>query len=211
MIDFHQGGLASYERYVLFSAGKDPIQPTALERKRRKLAVAFGLDSVAFFPPGTFKENQSEVIEAAGVVQFTPELGGGSGWFKNGPENVYVGERGIWNTMKAMRMIEGEFETDGPLCTIYNAGVVFWKPAVDGLFIRQKGMGEVVKQGEVYGVMVDPYTGQILAQIHNSRREGVVIPGGREWPSIGDTSVGILGVVDQIVDRRMGDPYVPFD
>ena len=94
------------------------------------------------------------------MVQFTLEFGGGTGWFKNGEDNVRDAERGIWNTMKAMRMIDGEFEADGPLCTVYNAGVVLWKPPVDGFFIRLKEFGEFVKAGEVYGMLVDPYTGE---------------------------------------------------
>lgn len=210
MIDFHQGGLASYERYVLFTADKDPQSPTALEKKRRKLAVAFGLDSAAFFPPGTFEENQSEAIAAANIVQFTPELGGATGWYAHGPANVRDGERGIWNVMKAMDMLDGELATDGPLCTIYNAGTVFWKPAVDGLFVRKKGFGDCVQQGDVYATIVDPYTGDKLADMHNSAQEAIVIPGGREWPVVGTTSVGILGVVDEVVDRRSTDLQVSF-
>ena len=143
------------------------------------------------------------------MIQFTPELGGGTGWYKNGLDDVNVGERGIWNTLKAMRMIEGEFESDGPLCTVFNAGIVFWQPAVGGLFLRQKGMGEVVRVGEVYGSMVDPYTGQTLGQML-SPQEAIVIPGGREWPSVGNTSVGIMGVVERVEDRRSTDLYVSF-
>jgi predicted deacylase len=184
MIDFHQGGLASYERYVLFTAEKDPENPTEMEKSRRKLVVAFGLDSAAFFPPGTFEENQSKAIPAAGVLQFTLELGGATGWFENGPDDVHVGERGIWNTMKALGMIKGKLVADGPLCTIYNASVVLWKPSVDGLFIRKKRPGERVAAGEVYGLMVDPYTGKTLTRIC-SPEDAVVIPGGarvaRRW------------------------------
>ena len=119
MIDFHAGGTTAYERYVLFGAEKDPDNLTEIEAKRRKLVVAFGLDQAAFFPPGTFGANKSkEAIENAGVVQFTLEFGGGTGWYANGEDNVRDAERGIWNTMKAMRMIGGEFEADGPTCTV---------------------------------------------------------------------------------------------
>ena len=210
MIDFHQGGLASYERYVLFTAEKDPNNPTEIEEKRRKLVVAFGLDSAAFFPPGTFEENQSEAIQDAGVLQFTLELGGATGWFEHGADDVRVGERGIWNTLKAMHMVQGDLESDGPLCTIYNANVVLWKPSVDGLFIRKKWPGERVRAGEVYGLMVDPYTGKTLTRIC-STKDAIVIPGGREWPAIGTTTVGILGKVDEIVDRRTTELHVSFD
>jgi predicted deacylase len=210
LIDFHQGGLASYERYVLFTAEQNPQQLTEMERKRRVLVIAFGLDVAAFFPPDTFKENTSQAIADAGVIQFTPELGGGTGWLGHGEENVAVGERGIWNTLKAMQMIDGEMEADGPLCTVYNAGIVFWKPPVNGLFVRCKQIGEVVRLGEVYGTIIDPYTGELLAELVNEQAEAVVIPGGREWPVIGDTSVGILGVVDRVEDRRTLDLRVHF-
>lgn len=207
MIDFHQGGLTSYERYALFTAEEDPSNPTGSEKMRRTLVVAFGLDSAAFFPAGTFDENQSQAIADAGVVQFTVELSGGAGWFEHGEEDVHAAERGIWNTMKSMRMIGGDLEADGPLCTIYNACVVIWKPPMDGLFIRKKRPGDLVKEGEVYGTVVDPYTGKQLATIRN-RQEAIVIPGGHEWPVLGKTTVGILGFVDEVVDRRAVDLYV---
>jgi predicted deacylase len=211
MIDFHAGGQTAYERYVLFSAEADPDNLTEIEQKRRKLIVAFGLDQAAFFPPGTFGANKSkEAIEKAGVVQFTTEFGGGTGWYKNGADNVRDAERGIWNTLKAMRIIEGEFEADGPLCTVYNAGVVLWKPPVDGLFIRQKGFGERVKEGEIYGILQDPYTGELLAEMPNTK-EATVIPSGQNWLTVGATSIGILGTVDRVEDRRTMDLYVSFD
>ncbi|MGQ9568059.1 MAG: succinylglutamate desuccinylase/aspartoacylase family protein [Anaerolineae bacterium] len=211
MIDFHAGGRTAYERYVLFTAEADPKNPTEMEKKRRKLVVAFGLDQAAFFPPGTFGENKAkEAIESAGVVQFTTEFGGGTGWYENGEANVRDAERGIWNTMKALRMIDGEFEADGPLCTIYNACVVLWKPPVDGLFIRKKEFGELVKEGEIYGTLVEPYTGEELGHLYNTK-EAIVIPSGQNWPTVGATSIGILGIVDEVVDRRKADLYVSFD
>ena len=208
MIDFHAGGQTGYERYVLFSAEADPQHLTPLEQHRRKLVVAFGLDQAAFFPPDTFGANKAkEAIENAGVAQFTLEFGGGTGWFKNGLDNVRDAERGIWNTMKAMRMIDGVFEADGPLCTVYNACVVLWKPPVDGLFIRQRGFGEHLKASEVYGILQDPYTGRVLAEMKTTR-DAIVIPSGQEWPTIGMTSIGILGAVDRVEDRRTMDLYV---
>ena len=211
MIDFHAGARTAYERYVLFSAEGDPDHPTDLELKRRKLVVAFGLDQAAFFPPNTFGANRAkEAIEEAGVVQITLEFGGGTGWFKNGEDNVADAERGIWNIMKSMRMIDGEFEADGPECTVYNACVVLWKPAVDGLFVRKRRFGERVAAGEVYATLVDPYSGETLADIPNTQ-DAIVIPSGQEWVTIGATSIGILGEIDRVEDRRTADLYVSFD
>lgn len=211
MVDFHAGARTAYERYVLFGAENDPNNLTELEKKRRKLVVAFGVDQAAFFPPGTFGNNSAkEAIENAGVVQITLEFGGGTGWYHNGADNVRDAERGIWNIMKAMRLIDGEFETDGPLCTVYNAGIVIWKGDVDGLFIRLKGFRDELKAGDVYAHLVDPYTGAVIAEM-KSPKDGIVIPSGQEWPTIGATSVGILGVVDRVEDRRTTDLYVSFD
>lgn len=210
MVDFHAGAQTAYERYVLFTAEENPANLTEIERKRRRLVVAFGLEQAAFFPPDTFGANRAkEAIEKAGVVQFTLEFGGGTGWFKNGEENVRDAERGIWNTMKAMRMVDGEFEADGPLCTIYNANQVLWKPPVDGLFIRLRRFGDHLKEGDVYALLVDPYTGETRAEMRVTR-EGIVIPSGQEWPTVGATSIGILGVVDRVEDRRTMDLYVDF-
>ncbi|UCH24451.1 MAG: succinylglutamate desuccinylase/aspartoacylase family protein [Trueperaceae bacterium] len=211
MLDFHAGARTAYERYVLFTAEKDPKNLTDIEAKRRKLVVAFGLDQAAFFPPGTFGANKAkDAIEDAGVVQITLEFGGGTGWFKNGEDNVRDAERGIWNTMKAMRMIEGEFEADGPECTVYNACVVLWKPDVDGLFIRKRRFGERVRAGEVYATLIDPYTGETLADIPNTQ-DAIVIPSGQEWVTIGATSIGILGMIDRVEDRQSADLYVSFE
>ena len=108
MIDFHAGGQTAYERYVSMGADKDPNNPSDIEKKRHKLVVAFGLDIAGYFPIGIFAgTNTEDAIEEAGVVLFTPELGGGTGWYENGLDNVRVAERGIWNTMKAMRMVDG--------------------------------------------------------------------------------------------------------
>ncbi|MEM7734332.1 MAG: succinylglutamate desuccinylase/aspartoacylase family protein [Deinococcota bacterium] len=211
MLDFHAGARTAYERYVLFSAEKDPNNLTELEKKRRKLVVAFGLDQAGFFPAGTFGANQAkQAIEDAGVVQITLEFGGGTGWFTNGADNVRDAERGIWNTMKAMRMIDGDFEADGPECTVYNAGIVIWKADVDGLFIRKKRFGEHLHKGDVYAVLVDPYTGDELA-LMTAPQDGIVIPSGQEWPTIGATSVGILGNIDRVENRNDTDLYLSFD
>jgi predicted deacylase len=207
LVDFHAAS-HGYERYVVFPEEKDSAAPTEIEQQRRKLIVAFGLDAAAFFPADAFGEGKTkQVVEAAGVVKFDLELGGGAGWLKNGEENVRVGERGIWNIMKAMRMIEGEFEADGPLCTVYDARVILWKPPVDGLFIRRKRIGDHVAAGEVYGAVVDPYTGAERMLIR-SPEAAIVLPSGREWPTMGSTTVGILGVVARIEDRRSMDMYV---
>ncbi len=207
-IDFHAGARTAYERYVLFSSETDPNNLTDIEKKRRKLVVAFGLDQAAFFPPGTFGTNEAkEAIEKAGVTQITLEFGGGTGWFKNGADNVRDAERGIWNIMKSMRMIGGEFEVDGPLCTIYNAGVVIWKPAVDGLFVRMKKFKDELKAGDVYAKLIDPYTGDLLADM-KTPKDGIVIPSGQEWPTVGATSIGILGSIDRVEDRRTTDLYI---
>ena len=79
-----------------------------------------------------------------------------------------------------MRIIEGEFETDGPLCTIYNAGVVIWKPNADGLFIRKRKFREALKAGDVYGELVSPWTGELVAEL-KSPKDGIVIP---QWPGV---------------------------
>ncbi len=209
-VDFHAGARTAYERYVLFGADGDPNNLTEIEKKRHKLVVAFGLDQAAFFPAGTFGSNQSKVaVEEAGVVQITLEFGGGTGWYKNGLDNVRDAERGIFNIMRSMGMIDGEFETDGDLCTVYNAGTVIWKPNVDGLFQRKRGFREELQEGDIYASLLDPYTGETLADMR-APRYGIVIPSGQEWPTIGATSVGILGTIDRVADRRTMDLSVSF-
>ncbi len=210
LLDFHAGARTAYERYVLFNAEKDPNNLTDIEAKRRKLVVGFGLDQAAFFPPGTFGENKAkEAIEDAGIVQITLEFGGGTGWVKNGRDNVRDAERGMWNTLVCMDMISGEINADGPSCTVYNASVVLWKPRVDGLYVRLRSFGEELKAGDVFALLRDPYTGETLAEI-TTPENGIVIPSGQEWVTIGATSVGILGVIDRIEDRRETNMKIAF-
>ena len=211
MIDFHAGARTAYERYVLFSAEKDPNNPSELELKRRKIVVAFGLDQAGYFSLDTFGDNTAKAaIEDAGVCQINLAFGGGTGWYKNGKDNVSDAERGIWNIMKSMRMIKGEFASDGPLCTVYNAGIVIWKGDVDGLFIRKRRFGDEMKEGDIYASLVDAYTGEEIDTMV-APEDGIVIPSGQEWPTIGATSVGILGNIDRVEDRRTTDLYVNFD
>jgi predicted deacylase len=211
LLDFHASATHGYSRFVLFAAEKDSEHLSEVERKRRKLVVAFGLDEAVYFEPGTFGANVAkQAIQDAGVVQFTVELGGGAGWVKNGERDVWDAERGIWNTMKAMRMVEGEVEADGPLCTVYSAWALWKPPEVNGLFMPQVKEGQHVKEGEVFASLVDPYTGEELGHIRNTKA-GVVIPGRREWPTIGTTTIEMLGVVDRVEDRRTADLTVSFD
>jgi hypothetical protein len=170
--------------------------------------LAFGLDAAAFFPPETFGTNLAErAIAEAGVVMFQPEFGGGAGWLAHGDDNVRDIVRGITNTMKAMRMQPGDFEWDGPCCTIFNACVVFWRPPVDGLLMRRKTTSAAVAKGEVYATVDDPFTGKVLNELV-CPADAVVIPSGQEWPTMGTTTVAILGVVDEVVDRRTLDLFV---
>jgi hypothetical protein len=211
MLDFHAGARTAYERYVLFSAEEDPDNPSDIEKRRRKLVVAFGVDKAAFFPPGTFGANTAkQAIEDAGVTQITLEFGGGTGWFEHGEENVRDAERGMWNVLKSMEIVDGEIEADRSECTVYEAGTVIWKPDVDGLFIRKKDIGDELEAGEVYGELVDPYTGEELATMR-APEYGIVIPSGQNWLTIGATSVGILGTVDRVDDREAMDLTVSFD
>ncbi|MBM3450206.1 MAG: hypothetical protein FJX78_04375 [Armatimonadetes bacterium] len=210
MVELHAGGQSGYERYILYTADRDPARPTEIERNRRKLAIAFGLDTAAFFPQGIFGTNASEeAFERAGVVMIQPEIGGGTGWHEHGLDSVADIERGVRNVMKALDMIDGEPETDGPLCTVYNAGIVLWKPPVDALFIRRQGFGARLAAGDLYATMQDPYTGETLAEIRTPQA-GIVIPSGQEWPTAGTTSIGILGVVDAVEDRRTLETSVRF-
>ncbi len=168
------------------------------------------MDKAAYVALDTFGTNTQRELLHEIVCQITLEFGGGTGWYKNGKDNVSDAERGIWNIMKSMRMMEGDFESDGPLCTVYNAGIVIWKGDVDGLFIRQRRFGDEMKEGDVYASLVDAYTGETIDTMV-APEDGIVIPSGQEWPTIGATSVGILGNIDRVEDRRTTDVYVDFD
>jgi predicted deacylase len=209
MIDLHAAA-KGHERYVVFPEERDPATPTRIETIRRRLILAFGLDA-AFFPADAFGTSRAEdAIASAGVVTLQPELGGGAGWFTRGDEVVADAGRGIRNVMRAMGMLDGPFEWPEPLCTVFNACVIFWRPPVDGLFIRRQSRGAELRKGAVYGTIQDPYDGRTLHELIIPR-DAVVLPSGQEWPTMGPTTVGILGMVDRVVERRPEDVMVSFD
>jgi predicted deacylase len=199
MLDLH-AAWKGHERYVVFTAERDRARPTEIETARRALIAAFGTDA-AYFPPDTFGTNRAEdAIAGAGVVYLQPEMGGGSGWFANGDSIADDVARGIRNVMRAMGMLDDAFEWASRQYTIYDASVVFWRPPVDGLFSRRAPRGAAVPVGAVYGTIRDPYRGRVLAEIVNPR-DAVVLPSGQDWPTMGTTTVGILGVVDRVEER----------
>ena len=87
--------------------------------------------------------------------------------------------------------------------------MVIWKPAVDGLFIRDRRFKDALAAGDSYGRLVDPYTGDVLAEMPTPK-DGIVIPSGQEWPTVGATSIGILGSIDRVDDRRTMDMSLSF-
>lgn len=51
------------------------------------------------------------------------------------------------------------------------------------LFLVPPPVGDdLVKEGEIYGTLQDPNTGQELAHLYNTK-EAIVIPGSQNWPT----------------------------
>lgn len=210
LIDFHQGGRTAYERYILIDAPQDANNWSSMEKKRLNLAVVFGLSSVAYFPPGTFAENQSDVLADNNIIHLTPELSGGTGWYANSSRDIRDAEQGILNILWALDMIATEPIYTQRYCDVYDAGNVVWKSSDDGLFIREAKFGQEVEAQGTYGKLINPYTGDLISEL-KAERKGTVIPSGQEWPTIGNTSVGILGDVTQLIDRESVNLKVKLD
>ena len=204
LLDFHQGGRTAYERYILIDAPQNENQWNNMEMNRLSLAVVFGLSAVAYFPPGTFAENQSDVLIDNNIIHLTPELSGGTGWYVNNRRDIRDAEQGILNILWSLDMVSEPPIYRQRYCDVYDAGNVVWKSNEDGLFVRNAKFGEEVKAKGTYGKLMNPYTGELIAEL-KTERKGIVIPSGQEWPTIGNTSVGILGDVVQVIDRESAD------
>ncbi len=174
LIDMHTGGLAHHIHpmagFMLHPSGK-------ILDKQRALALACNMPVIwgtDHHPNG----RTLSVARDANVPAIYLEYGGGSGIRK---KVVKTYKEGFINMLKYLKMAEGEVE-------ITTSEKRFWvedprpdsgyfqgkMPApCEGIFVCEKTTGEPIKNGELFGKIIDPFTGgstAILADI-----EGIVL------------------------------------
>lgn len=174
LVDMHTGGLAHH----IYPMAGFMLHPSGeVLEKQRALALACNLPVIW----GTDHRPNGRTLSVArdaNIPAIYLEYGGGSGTRK---EVVKAYKDGFINVLKYLKMAEGEAEITTPEKRFWvedprpDSGYFQGKmPAPsDGIFVCEKTPGEPIKKGELFGKIIDPFTGSpttILADM-----EGMVL------------------------------------
>ena len=174
LIDMHTGGLA---HYIYPMAGFTLHPSLEILEKQRALALAYNTPVIW----GTDHHPNGRTLSVArdlNIPAIYLEYGGGSGIRKR---VVKTYKEGFINVLKYLKMAEGEAEITAPEKRFWvedprpDSGYFQGKmPApFDGIFVCEKTPGDPIKNGELFGKIIEPFTGNsttILADV-----EGMVL------------------------------------
>lgn len=160
LIDMHTGGLA---HHIYPMAGFTLHPSPEILQKQRELAVAYNTPVIwgtDYHPEG----RTLSIARDANVPAIYLEYGGGSGIRK---EVIKTYKEGFINLLKYLKMVHGKAEIVAPEKRFWvedsrpDSGYFQGKmPAPsDGIFVGEKNPGEQVKTGELFGKIIDPFTG----------------------------------------------------
>ena len=191
LIDMHTGGLA-LDIYPMAGFMLHPFP--AILQKQRELALAFNTPVIwgtDYRPEG----RTLSVARDANIPAVYLEFGGGSGMRR---EVIKKYKEGFLNVLNYLNMAAGK-------AVFISPGKRFWvedsrpdsgyfqgkMPALsEGIFVGEKTPGDQVKKGELYGKIVEPFTGKstsILADMEGmvlSTRVSVYVKEGEALGSI---------------------------
>ena len=174
LIDMHTGGLA---HYIYPMAGFTLHPSLEILEKQRALALAYNMPVIW----GTDHHPNGRTLSVArdeNIPAIYLEYGGGSG-IRNEVVKTYKG--GFINVLKYLKMAEGDAEITAPEERFWvedsrpDSGYFQGKMPCpsDGIFVCEKTPGDQIKDGELFGKIIDPFTGNsttILADM-----EGMVL------------------------------------
>jgi predicted deacylase len=126
---------------------------TSLDSSIRGMALAFGIDHIVIDQTRTNTGPSVYTDKAAldrGIPAITTETGQlGS----NDSEWVQMAERGVWNLLRHLEMVEGTVENTSEVVWLENYQVVT-SPAT-GIFLPRVRDGYYVAEGGTLGVLID--------------------------------------------------------
>lgn len=174
LIDMHTGGLA---HYIYPMAGFTLHPSPEILDKQRELALACNMPVIwgtDYHPNG----RTLSVARDLNIPAIYLEYGGGSGIRK---EVVKTYKEGFINVLKYLKMAEGEAEITAPEKRFWvedprpDSGYFQGKmPAPsDGIFVCEKTPGDQIKKGELFGKIIDPFTGDPISILADM--EGMVL------------------------------------
>jgi predicted deacylase len=199
MIDIHCGPPHSYMHYTIYNSDLDGVTEETV-RKARGMALAYGLEQVFAKTPwrGTLKE----VAMKEGIPSITPEHGGGADFFRSGREQVAGCAHGILNAMRHLGMVEGSPKSDTGRAIIWNGHTEISAGPVGGMYLRQAWPGDVVTNGDTFGIVYDPYTGEEIQRVL-APAGGTVLNAGVVWPVVRPNQwLGLVG--DKLEEVELG-------
>jgi predicted deacylase len=192
LVDIHTGGLWGYYRY----AG---VYKTGDVERSCELAVRSGLPQVLLGQP----EDRSIAFEAAkdGKAVVSAWIGGGPGLRDFRDDDMRRVRNLVLNSMKHLRMLSGDLESDHGKVAVVDKHSVIKLPAERGfIFMAKEKRGTMVRAGEKIGYVRHPFTGDIIREIL-APREGVMLHAGVVIPiAPEDATLAILG---DLVEERM--------
>jgi predicted deacylase len=173
-IDIHSGTPENYMWYTIAKGG----EPGSESAKRAlEMAKAFALPDIAVDTP--WKDARKDVT----IPWITPEIGGGADFRQGGERQIEACARGIENVMRHLEMLESRVEG---LPDAYR----LWKLHTDitcgqhgGILDVKVQRGDLMERGDLYGLVLHPYTGAVLDRIV-SPANGTLIESGVIWPVV---------------------------
>lgn len=150
MVDLHCGdGNEALRPYLYMAVTGNPELDDAI----RGMALAFGIDHIVIdrAPPSSGPSIYTDQTALdRGIPTITTETGQlGS----NDPLWVGMAERGVWNVLKHLKMVEGEVESHGEVVWLEGYQVVL-SPAT-GIFQAAVRDGYAIAEGGLLGVLLD--------------------------------------------------------
>ncbi len=173
-IDIHSGTPENYMWYTIAKGG-EPGTDTA--RRALAMAQAFGLADIAVDTP--WKDARKDVA----IPWITPEIGGGADFRHGGERQVETCARGIENVMRHLGMLDGAVEGMPDAYRLWSLHTDINCGTHGGVLDVRARRGDVLELGDLYGLVLHPYTGETLDRITSPAR-GTLIESGVIWPVV---------------------------
>ena len=156
----------------LHAGGAQPIVDYVYIQNNEGLSRAFGFPAL-YRPSHPYVGTLTEVAEARGIDCVVVEMGGGM--LAN---DLYLerGIRGLFNTLKYLKMIPGDPEMPTQQTVVTEMSVI--RPHYGGLLypgLTLEDVGTVVPGATVLGTVVSPYTFAVLEEIRAPFARNLVI------------------------------------
>lgn len=153
VVDMHGGdGNEALRPYLYLTATGNP----ELDERSRELALAFGLDTIVVQGGWSDEPSAHVYTEWAALGRGKPAITTETGSMGSTDETlVSLAERGVWNLLRHLDMIEGEPEP-APAVVWLEEGQVVRSP-VAGLFQPAVEPGYLVEEGGLLGTLIDFY------------------------------------------------------